>query len=77
MLVGAGVSITSEESGSFAVTGLEAREIGEIAGANNITLHELSSEQASLEEAFMRLTKDDVEYHAISAPAPTADGMAA
>jgi ABC-2 type transport system ATP-binding protein len=77
LLAGGGVSITSEESGSIAVTGLEARAIGEIAGAHNIILHELAPEQASLEEAFMRLTQDDVEYHAISAPVTPAAEVAA
>jgi ABC-2 type transport system ATP-binding protein len=76
LLLSDGVSITSEESGSIAVTGLDAREIGEIASAHNITLHELASEQASLEEAFMRLTKDDVEYHA-STPALRGSEVAA
>ncbi len=35
---------------------------------NRIVLHELTPEQASLEEAFMRLTMDSVEYHAAPCP---------
>jgi ABC-2 type transport system ATP-binding protein len=35
-----------------------------LAAANGITLHELSPQLGSLEEAFMQLTKESVEYHA-------------
>jgi ABC-2 type transport system ATP-binding protein len=38
--------------------------IGHLAGSNGIILHELSSQRGSLEEAFMKLTGDDVQYHA-------------
>ncbi|SNS65007.1 ABC transporter ATP-binding protein [Rhodococcoides kyotonense] len=37
--------------------------IGDIAGRNGIVLHELSSQRGSLEEAFMKLTGQDVQYH--------------
>lgn len=40
----------------------ESAPIGEIAAANSLTLHELSSKQASLEEAFMAMTAGTVEY---------------
>ncbi|GAB3287156.1 ABC transporter ATP-binding protein [Parasphingorhabdus pacifica] len=40
----------------------EGERIGEIAAGNGIVLHELSPQQGSLEEAFMRLTGDAVEY---------------
>jgi ABC-2 type transport system ATP-binding protein len=39
-------------------------EIGDLAFDNQIRVHELSPIQASLEQAFMELTKDSVEYHA-------------
>ena len=44
------------------VTGLSAREIGEIANKNDVPLYELSPQSVSLEEAFMELTRDAVEY---------------
>jgi len=44
------------------VSGLDARQIGDRAAAAGITLHELSPRRPSLEEAFMRLTHDAVEY---------------
>ncbi|WP_158888803.1 ABC transporter ATP-binding protein [Amycolatopsis anabasis] len=46
------------------VSGMDSAELGELAHANGITLFELSPQRASLEEAFMRLTGDAVEYHA-------------
>ncbi|NUT51532.1 MAG: ABC transporter ATP-binding protein [Saccharothrix sp.] len=50
--------------GALVVHGVEASFIGELAASNGITLHELSPQLGSLEEAFMQLTKESVEYHA-------------
>src|SRR6478735_2130412 len=38
--------------------------VGGIAGSQGIVLHELASQRGSLEDAFMKLTGDDVQYHA-------------
>ncbi|MFG1783412.1 ABC transporter ATP-binding protein [Rhodococcus oryzae] len=46
------------------VPGESTDDIGVLAAANGITLHELSSQRGSLEDAFMKLTGDDVQYHA-------------
>jgi ABC-2 type transport system ATP-binding protein len=46
------------------VAGLDAAAIGELAAAHAVVLHELTPQRASLEEAFMELTRDSVEYHA-------------
>ncbi|MEW1843632.1 ATP-binding cassette domain-containing protein [Nonomuraea angiospora] len=46
----------------LAVTGLDARRIGELAFAHGIALYELTPREASLEEAFMELTGDSREY---------------
>jgi ABC-2 type transport system ATP-binding protein len=54
----------AEADGALAVTGLDASAIGDIAGANGIVLHELSPQEPSLEEAYMELTHDSVEYRA-------------
>ena len=51
------------------MAGLDAAAIGEMAAANAIVLHELTPQKASLEEAFMELTSDSVEYHASGAVA--------
>jgi ABC-2 type transport system ATP-binding protein len=47
---------------ALSVTGLDAPRVGEIAAANRIVLHELTPRLASLEEAYMELTADSVEY---------------
>lgn len=55
--------VAVNESGALEVTGVTAAQIGDQAAAHNITLHELSPQLASLEEAFMELTRDSLEYH--------------
>ncbi|MGW7637001.1 ABC transporter ATP-binding protein [Streptomyces decoyicus] len=44
------------------VRGLDAKRIGELAGQNGLWLHELAPQRVSLQEAFMELTADAVEY---------------
>jgi len=44
------------------VTGMTARDVGTVAGSTGITLYELSPQSASLEEAFMELTRDTAQY---------------
>jgi ABC-2 type transport system ATP-binding protein len=50
--------------GFIEVDGLTTDAVGDLAAANNVTIHELFAQRSSLEEAFMELTKDSVEYHA-------------
>ena len=52
-----------EADGALAVSALRAPDIGDLAGMNRIFLHELSTQSASLEEAFMELTRESVEFH--------------
>src|SRR3954470_5241442 len=59
-----GVSVTSTESDVIEIEGVTSQHVGELAAANDIVLHELTPLQASLEEAFMELTRDDVEFRA-------------
>ena len=70
LLLAEGASVASEERGVLDVRGLAHERIGELAAERSIVLHELTPKIASLEEAFMRLTGDAVEYHA-STPSPT------
>ncbi|MFJ5532848.1 ABC transporter ATP-binding protein [Streptomyces sp. NPDC093261] len=62
-----GVSVTSREPGVLEVTGLASERIGRIAADNGVALAELTPQQASLEEAFMELTRDALEYQAPAA----------
>ena len=50
------------DDGGLQVYGMTAEQIGELAAAQQIVLHELTPVQVSLEDAFMSITKDDVEY---------------
>ncbi|MFD4613802.1 ATP-binding cassette domain-containing protein [Streptomyces sp. NPDC058440] len=64
VLAGDGVEITGRVgSEELQVTGLSAREIGLQAAEHGIPLFELTAKAVSLEEAFMELTRDAVEYH--------------
>jgi ABC-2 type transport system ATP-binding protein len=58
------VSVIPAGDGALAVSGLTAAQIGASAAAAGITVLELATEQASLEDAFVDLTKDAVEYRA-------------
>jgi ABC-2 type transport system ATP-binding protein len=58
-----GARSTVEDDGALAVTGMDAAGIGELAAAQQVVLHELSPQEASLEEAYMELTHDAVEFH--------------
>ena len=58
----------AEEDGSYSVSGLDAAAIGTLAGDAGLHLHELSPQMASLEEAFMELTRDSVEYRGHDTP---------
>jgi ABC-2 type transport system ATP-binding protein len=69
ILAGPEVTIMSLDRGVFEVAGLSAEQIGERAADARITLHELSARQPSLEEAFMELTRDAVEYQATAGSA--------
>jgi ABC-2 type transport system ATP-binding protein len=64
LLAARGAAVTAEPGGGLAVTGLDAATIADLASEHGITLHELTPRRASLEEAYMELTRDSVEYHA-------------
>lgn len=56
--------MTSTEPGRFEVRGLTADAIGDIAAGHGLRLHELAPIAASLESAYLELTRDSVEYAA-------------
>ena len=59
-----GGNVRADGDEALLVTKLGMSTIGDLAFDNQIRIHELSPIQASLEQAFMELTKDSVEYHA-------------
>ncbi|MEU5945301.1 ATP-binding cassette domain-containing protein [Micromonospora sp. NPDC047465] len=65
-LVAAGVAVEQETAGALVVTGAGVEQVGDLAHEIGVRLHELSVREASLEEAYMELTADDVEYGALA-----------
>jgi len=59
-----GATVGAGDDGSIEVRGLSAEQIGDLAFDEGVRLHELATVRASLEEAFMELTADSVEFHA-------------
>lgn len=71
-LVRRGLQVTQVEPSVLQTTTATAAVIGETAAAHGIVLHELTTIRASLEEAYLNLTSDDVEY---STPASASPGL--
>ena len=78
------IALTTLPDG-LSVTGAPIEQIGDLAAANGITLHELATQRGSLEEAFIQLTGDSVEYtshgmpdglHTMTPGGPPAPGLA-
>jgi ABC-2 type transport system ATP-binding protein len=68
----AGATVAGPDAGTdpdvIEITGMDSAEVGRLAAAHGIALSELIPVRASLEEAFMELTRDSVEYQAAGAP---------
>ncbi|NLU67107.1 ABC transporter ATP-binding protein [Streptomyces sp. HNM0574] len=78
VLAAEGLAPAPGPEGAWEVEGARAEQIGELAARHRLVLHELSPQRASLEEAFMQLTAESVEYHAHGDGAPgREDGPAA
>ena len=60
-IVEAGGSV-DRENGSLSVKGLTLQQLGDLAAGDGLRIYELTPITASLEDAFMALTQDDVEY---------------
>jgi ABC-2 type transport system ATP-binding protein len=67
-VLGPDVRVSSDERGVLEVEGLTSDQIGKAAARNGLVLHELTPHQASLEEAFMELTHDEIEYRTTTPP---------
>jgi ABC-2 type transport system ATP-binding protein len=61
-LRGPGVTVAPAGGGALTVTGLTTDQVALTAQAAGVTVLELTAQQASLEEAFVDLTRDAVEY---------------
>ncbi|WP_372594799.1 ABC transporter ATP-binding protein [Actinotalea sp.] len=78
LLQRSGATVHSAEAGVLEVVGRTAEEVGEAAAGSGIVLHQLVTQQSSLEEAYLQLTADEVEYHSGPVDAsPTPSGATA
>jgi ABC-2 type transport system ATP-binding protein len=68
LLAAGGAIPISETPGELTVASPSTDRVGDLAAAHGITIHELSLHRASLEEAFMELTHDSVEYRTNTQP---------
>ncbi|GLZ01840.1 ATP-binding cassette domain-containing protein [Actinoplanes sp. NBRC 103695] len=65
-LVAAGAAVRESLESSLIVSGLSSAEIGALAATHGAVLSELTPQRASLEDAFMELTRDSVEYQEVA-----------
>jgi len=65
-LTSEGLSVREDGPDAVLVSGTTTEQVGDLAAAGQVVLHELSLQRGSLEQAFMQLTGGDVQYH--SAP---------
>ena len=57
-----GATVTMDEDGSILASGMTSAQIGDLATDRALTVHELTPVRGSLEDAFMELTRDSVEF---------------
>jgi ABC-2 type transport system ATP-binding protein len=66
LLQGEGVTVSRQTDGSAEITGVTPERIGDAAAAARLPIHELTAITGSLEDAYMTLTADAVEYRSAS-----------
>jgi ABC-2 type transport system ATP-binding protein len=71
VLAGAGATVTSTGHDVLEVRGLPAQRIADLMAAADLRLHELTPHRASLEDAYMELTRDAVQYAGIANEEPS------
>ncbi|MFE2108947.1 ABC transporter ATP-binding protein [Kitasatospora sp. NPDC059463] len=62
-----GLDARRADGGAWEVTGAAPEEVAALAAAEGVVLYEIAVQQDSLEEAFLRMTADSVEYRAVAA----------
>jgi ABC-2 type transport system ATP-binding protein len=71
-LSGAGAGVTVDDDGAIVVTGMTSAQVGDLAANRSLTVHELVPLRASLEDVFMELTRDSVEFRTVDGSRHTA-----
>lgn len=77
VLTSAGAAVAVEPDAGLSVTGLDVARIGDLAAAHGIPVYEVTPRRASLEEAYMELTAESVEFAAGAGSAGARVGAAA
>ncbi len=77
LLTARGATIVPQDDGDLAVAGLDASAIGDLAAEHGIALHALVPRQASLEEAYLDITGESVEYRAETSVPQAPEGVPA
>ncbi len=72
LLEAQGITVARQADDALRITGTTCEAVGEVARANGLTLQELSAHQASLEEKYMELTRDAVDYRTAEGALPRA-----
>ncbi len=61
-LLAAGATVSTGERGSLTIEGMTTQQIGDLAASEGLRIYELAPVAVSLEDAFMELTQDEVEF---------------
>jgi len=69
-----GGDVSPTDDGALEVSGIAAARVGEVAAGGGVVLHELTPVASTLEEAYLELTADSVEYQTEAVGATTTDG---
>ncbi len=77
LIAGPDVTVDVLEPSVVEIRGLDSEQIGTIAAEHSLVLYELTPQKASLEEAFMELTHDALEFHGDDGASPQREGAAA
>ena len=72
LLEARGAAVSRQAGDTLRITGVSSDTVGELARANGLTLLELSAHQASLEDRYMELTSDSVDYRTAEGALPRA-----
>jgi ABC-2 type transport system ATP-binding protein len=62
LITARGASLTPQDDGALVVTGMDAAAIGDLAAEHGIAVHALVPRTASLEDAYLDITGESVEY---------------
>lgn len=74
LLTSHGAAVTPEQENGLAVTGMDAPAIADLAASQRLPVHELTPRRASLEQAYLDLTGDSVDYRFLAQAASTGRG---